>query len=222
MTRARIAFPVVTLFLALALGIAIRAFSRPHVEAHALEPAPPASAERRSTPTLVAVAQPAGAAVQAVDEAEPKPTVLIPQYHPRPPGEWQGMPVDVANPQFCERTEQCGLALSCRDSKCLPCRTGADCLSGEDCVLDHCLRRELIKCKRHADCGRKEEACILSGYSSGARTNDTTRAYCVDTTSGQPQTEDEWKARQPKTEPEPANAPPRPPTTEDDLLQRVR
>src|SRR6185503_20989328 len=105
--------------------------------------------------------------------------------------------VDVSTPQWCERTDQCGLALSCRSNKCLLCQQAADCNGGEDCVLDHCVKRDLIECRASTDCGPAsgKKVCILSGYAAAPRGNEGMRAYCLDTTSGREQTHAEWLAR---------------------------
>ncbi len=224
MRRARIAFPIATLLLALLSGIAFRALSRPRFEGGAShDMAVDDKAPRTRLPSLPAEMEPAETLAQAPAPAaeEKPPEVLRPRLHPRDPKEWQGMLVDVAHPQWCEQTQQCGMALTCRNSQCLPCSSASDCGSGEDCVLDHCVKQDKVECRRNAECGGPSKACILSGYSAGPRGNETMKAYCLDTASGQAQTVAEWQARQPKPDGDGRPQVPTSPTTEDDLLGRL-
>jgi len=104
------------------------------------------------------------------DEA-PKPV-----YHPRDPNEWDGMPVLLDGPP-CEQTEYCGLALACIDQKCSACTADSDCAPGEGCVVEHCLKTELIGCHSYRDCS--PALCILSGFTGGtARGNEDMTSYC--------------------------------------------
>ena len=109
---------------------------------------------------------------------------LIPRYHPRAAGEWDGMLVDTSRPQICETSENCGLALACADGRCGPCRRVRDCAVGETCVLDHCLLVDLVECRQKAECPGERQVCALSGYSPDPRGNEVLRAYCLDELSG--------------------------------------
>jgi hypothetical protein len=99
-------------------------------------------------------------------------------FFPRDPGEWQGMLIDSSVQPPCELSEYCGLARACVDGLCTRCTADSQCAQGEGCVLDHCVRQELIGCQRAADCG-SGGLCLLSGYTGGtARGNEDMRAYC--------------------------------------------
>lgn len=113
-------------------------------------------------------------------------STLVPKYHPRAAGEWDGMLVDTSRPQICEKSENCGLALACTEGRCGPCRLDRDCAVGETCVLDHCLLVHLAECRWKAECSGEREICALSGYSPDPRGNEGLRAYCLDELSGTP------------------------------------
>ncbi len=99
-----------------------------------------------------------------------------PMYHQREPGEWDGMPVPLQGPP-CEESQYCGLALACIDQMCVACTADADCAAGEGCVVDHCLKTQLITCRSFHDCPGAH--CILSGVSGGtARGNEDMTSYC--------------------------------------------
>lgn len=68
-----------------------------------------------------------------------------------------------------------------------------DCPSDHACALDHCVVKENVACRARADCG-ENEACVLSGYSSGRRNNDNMKAYCLDLKGGEPQVMPEYPA----------------------------
>lgn len=142
-------------------------------------------------------ALPSEAPATLVAAAPEEPFRLVPVYHPRPATEWQGMLVDVSHQALCERTEQCGLAMSCHEGRCGPCESDADCARGEGCVLDHCVPLEKIECRKRADCGSPQKACVLSGYSPDPRSNAGMRAYCLEERGGRPQvrTPEEEKKR---------------------------
>jgi hypothetical protein len=100
-----------------------------------------------------------------------------PEYHPRDPMEWDGMPVPLQGPS-CETSEYCGLALACVEQMCGACAGDRDCAAGEACVVEHCLRAELITCHSYRDC-EPNQVCILSGITGGtARGNEDMRSYC--------------------------------------------
>lgn len=44
-----------------------------------------------------------------------------PRWHPRPPGEWDGMRVNLNLTPPCEASALCGLARACKGGKCMPC-----------------------------------------------------------------------------------------------------
>ncbi|MEO6599401.1 MAG: hypothetical protein ABIQ16_05975 [Polyangiaceae bacterium] len=99
-----------------------------------------------------------------------------PMYHQRDPGEWDGMPVSLQGPP-CEESQYCGLALACVSQMCVACSADADCAAGEGCVVDHCLKNELISCHSFRDC--PGALCILSGFTGGtARGNEDMTSYC--------------------------------------------
>lgn len=121
-------------------------------------------------------------------EFDPSPPGLAmllgpPRWYPRPPSEWQGMLVNLNLTPHCDSSALCGLARACKDAKCMPCEQDGECADGEACVLDHCVRRELVTCRRSANCLAKE-VCILSGYSNLPRGNEGMRAICVDPAGG--------------------------------------
>jgi len=104
------------------------------------------------------------------------PEAPKPQYHPRDPLEWDGMPVDLIGP-YCEESAFCGLALACVQQMCGACTADEDCAPGEGCVVEHCLKTELIGCRSYRDCGA--ELCLLSGFTGGTpRGNEDMRSYC--------------------------------------------
>jgi hypothetical protein len=96
---------------------------------------------------------------------------------PRDTSEWQGMLVNTAQPAACDVTSRCGLALSCRQGRCLPCRVDSDCSSSEGCALDHCVRSERLHCRSRRECGA-DALCVLTGYSADVRNNATMSAHC--------------------------------------------
>jgi hypothetical protein len=88
------------------------------------------------------------------------------------------MLVNISVKPPCEMSSACGLALACVDNFCGPCTADAQCAQGEGCVLDHCVRQELIGCRHRADCAGGGY-CILSGLTGGTvRGNEDMRAYC--------------------------------------------
>ncbi|MDD9947301.1 MAG: hypothetical protein OXU20_40050 [Myxococcales bacterium] len=99
--------------------------------------------------------------------------------HPRDPHEWQGMMVNLDRQAFCETKSGCGLAMACLEGRCGPCSESGECAEGEACVLDHCLRAELVSCTSRRDCAA-DELCVLNGYSGGgARNNERMRSECM-------------------------------------------
>jgi hypothetical protein len=107
-----------------------------------------------------------------------------PDYYPRPAEEWQGMLVDLSVMPPCESSAGCGLARACVEGTCGPCVADSECAAGEGCVLDHCVRTELIECRRAAECAA-DALCILSGYTGGtARGNEDMRAHCLSSSGG--------------------------------------
>jgi hypothetical protein len=110
----------------------------------------------------------------------------VPHFHPRSPDEWQGMLVDTAMQAICDESRFCGLAMACLGERCGPCSKDADCLSGEVCVLDHCVLSSLARCRTRRDC-QGDAMCVLSGYSSDARGNSDMTASCIPRHGGRPQ-----------------------------------
>jgi hypothetical protein len=131
-----------------------------------------------------------GAAIDGPDPSTPEaPTTEFdralgpPRWHPRAPGEWDGMLVNLNVTPPCESPAGCGMARACKSGKCMPCEADVECASGESCVLDHCVRSANVSCRQRADC-QSRSVCILSGYSSGVRGNEDMRAYCLALESG--------------------------------------
>jgi hypothetical protein len=145
-------------------------------------------------------------AAAGVDDAKPpaparnaRPKPPSPNLKPRAEGEWQGMLVDLSVAPTCETTAHCSMAQVCRAGRCLPCERDGECVVGEVCVLDHCVRKELTTCRSANDC--QGVPCVLSGYSSGARNNAETRSYCANPESGQPHVEEDGPQDDPRPEP---------------------
>jgi hypothetical protein len=106
-----------------------------------------------------------------------------PSYRARAAEEWQGMLVDEVRQAECDGTARCSLALACVASRCGACRSDSDCLGEEGCVLDHCVLRDRIDCKRRRDCGADEQ-CVLSEFGTDARGNATMNAFCRPNSGG--------------------------------------
>jgi hypothetical protein len=102
-----------------------------------------------------------------------------PRYQQRPPGEWDGMLVNLAVTPPCEVGSPCGLARACIKGVCTACVTDGDCLRGESCVLDHCVLSDRVGCRSSKDCENSVH-CVLSGYSPDPRSNGTMRSHCVE------------------------------------------
>lgn len=100
--------------------------------------------------------------------------------------EWQGMPVERGGRIFCNDASTCGLARACVDKRCDGCTDDLYCAPGERCVLEHCLRAELVECASRRDCPG-DELCALSGYSSDPRGNASMHAHCLPLSGGQDQ-----------------------------------
>ncbi len=108
-------------------------------------------------------------------------------YSSRPDDEWQGMPVDeTRETAACHSKIGCGLGLACVGGRCVGCAYDDDCMEGEQCVLQHCLKQELVTCVGRADCEAGEK-CILSGVSAGPRGNETMSSSCLSKTTEIPQ-----------------------------------
>lgn len=72
------------------------------------------------------------------------------------------------------------MARACVDGQCIPCRKDDECLLREVCVLDHCIRKELMGCRSRADCRGEDSLCVLSGYTSmDLRGNAEMTASCL-------------------------------------------
>ena len=121
----------------------------------------------------------------------------IAQYFPRAESAWQGMPVDMNLRQECSTTAECSDWLVCwSDGRCGPCGDDQPCLSGETCVLDHCVADGAYACGDNSDC-RDDEVCILERAGSGStRADGFVRSICVGPGGGE----------EPRTEP--SEAPP--------------
>jgi hypothetical protein len=106
----------------------------------------------------------------------------------RPADEWQGMLVRMDTQPECETADTCGLALACIAGRCGPCRRDSDCLSGERCALDRCVRAQAFGCASHRDC-RGDELCVLNGVSTDLRGNATMTSRCLAPRGGEPAAE---------------------------------
>ena len=87
------------------------------------------------------------------------------------------MLVNIAEVAECGDDGFCGLALACKQGKCGPCVRDEECLSGEVCVLDHCMQDESVDCESSSQCP-DGHACVLSGYSTDVRGNSDMKAFC--------------------------------------------
>jgi hypothetical protein len=149
--------------------------------------------------------QPSAAPAIAEDNVAPAPRLSLPTspeppraataaprhadtYASRPSGEWQGMPIDLTRSPPCDASEHCGLARACVNGVCTACDDDSDCTSSEGCVLGHCVQKSLMHCRSKRDCGA-DEMCILSGYSSDARGNESMTSVCNPSSGGKEQRE---------------------------------
>jgi hypothetical protein len=165
----------------------------------------PPSLDRRQLQAEVATAPaetrpiPQALAAPAETTAAPRLDLTVARYKPRPPGEWDGMLVDLSRQPYCSDTAHCSLARACKSGHCAACETDTDCMANERCVLDHCVLDDKVRCRRKVDCGANG-MCLLTGYSRGLRSNEDMEAACVEIVGGD-------KLRPP--------APPAPPDTRD-------
>jgi hypothetical protein len=160
-------------------------------------------------PAASASGSPAGAPSPAMSAAQL--ATAPPRFQTRAPGEWDGMQINLNVTPPCDTSAICGLARACVGGVCSGCKRDDDCVRGENCVLDHCVKNELIECRGTKDC--TAGVCILSGYSSTPRGNDGMKAYCVDNAGG--------------SQPPPAPVGPpikdtRPSLPDDDLMKAAR
>jgi hypothetical protein len=93
------------------------------------------------------------------------------------------MLINLAALPPCEQTSMCGLARACIDGVCNACRMDSDCEAEEACVLDHCLRRNLVSCRSRRNC-HPGETCVLSGFSADLRGNREMYSKCIGNTGG--------------------------------------
>jgi hypothetical protein len=168
---------------------------RPHETAPVAAPPPPVPV---GSPGAAPAAVPSTASVAAELPAAPQ------RLHPRDPGEWQGMLVDLSRRPPCGQSARCGMALACReDGLCGPCRTDGDCAVGEGCVLDHCVPSAQVGCRRRADCAGEDAVCLLTGYSADPRGNAGMRSECLEKKGGRDRTAGEPEPHfEPAPEPE--------------------
>jgi hypothetical protein len=120
-------------------------------------------------------ASPRGAVIQSAATREV--ALEASNYKQRPPGEWEGMLVDLTKAPPCERSSDCQMALACVNGHCTACESASTCAAGETCVLDHCVLSELVACRSTRDCGERGR-CLLSGYSNDLRGNGEMHAVC--------------------------------------------
>lgn len=108
--------------------------------------------------------------------AHPEPSE---EFVQRPPGEWRGMLLNEAWTWPCSEQEPCTNARACVEGRCVACRADDQCLSGEVCVLDHCLEQQATECRSFQDCDEQDALCVLSGTTPGARRgNEQMTSYC--------------------------------------------
>ena len=152
-----------------------------------LERTPPKPAQAPPSPVAAGDAD-AGILVEN-EEGTEEPEFGQPIFYPRDPREWQGRLVDLSMQAICGDTGFCGRAMACLPAgKCGPCRLDRDCLTGERCVLDHCLKSAQVRCTRRANCkrpanklDRNKDYCLIrnDGKSDDdARGNSSLWAVC--------------------------------------------
>ena len=184
LTRGRLAL-IATALVFNALALLISARSSEVLDDVANEEAAPVVTAAALAPTKVSA--------QPIERAELRPAAAPPaarpralaqaSYQKRPPGEWEGMLVDLNNRPSCSSTERCAFGLSCKEGRCLPCAGDNECLQGEACVHDHCLPKEQVGCRKRADC-EGDSQCIISGYSMTIRGNEAMKSTCISLNSG--------------------------------------
>ena len=126
------------------------------------------------------------------------------------------MLVDLTFRQVCSDSSVCGLALACKtDGRCGPCERDNECSPGEVCVLDRCLLESLVLCRTASDCP-EDHLCVTSTFAPGRRGNQTMRSFCLASSGGREQTEEDSIE---DVEHEPADPIPVRPS---DLLERLR
>ena len=83
-------------------------------------------------------------------------------------------------PIFYHRDVEVGMkvAAACVEGLCGPCESDSDCALREVCVLDHCVKRDNVRCRSRRDCASRDEYCLLTGFSSDPRGNGEMRAIC--------------------------------------------
>jgi hypothetical protein len=104
---------------------------------------------------------------------EPRPPS---RFHVRAAEEWQGMLIDVAFTPPCYEGF-CQNALACIANQCGPCESDSQCLTGEACVLDHCILAEHVACRHARECSPRE-TCMLTGLSEDLRGNADLKSVC--------------------------------------------
>ena len=75
----------------------------------------------------------------------------------------------------------CGLGGGVRRGRCMRSEQDRQCVTDGVCVLEHCLLDELVSWRSAAQCADANSKSVLSGYSSGPRGTEGTRAECVST-----------------------------------------
>jgi len=192
----RVLLAVVLLVCGVLLGIALRHSNRRSTDPDMVR----ADEEETARPFDGGGRRPASRALPSVPTAAEQPSSSAPEaagpgvepapaYRQRPPGEWQGMLVNLAIHPECTSSSGCGLARACREGRCWHCLADGDCAPGEVCVLDLCLRSENVTCKRRSDCP-EGQLCALSGFSPDPRNNGLTRSFCSGSAAPRKQ---EWK-----------------------------
>jgi len=108
--------------------------------------------------------------------------------YPRDPQESQRWRLDTQFTMRCETTIDCCAAKACVKGICTGCSSSDDCLSGESCVIDHCIPSENSQCNTRHDC-ESGQLCVLQrsnpparrgSFQSGAdcRNNSTYSSSC--------------------------------------------
>lgn len=149
---------------------------------------PPKPAPTRAETYVPAPSTPPKAPAVPAPEVQARLAGALPpsQFHPRDPGEWQGMKVDLTLQPPCMESAHCGQAMACNrvTNRCGPCSLDSDCGSTEACVLDHCLPADKVTCRSRLDCA-DDALCVLSGLSADARGNRDMSSSCRSSQLGQ-------------------------------------
>lgn len=121
---------------------------------------------------------------------------------PRDSTEWQGMLIEPSTLQEeCDGPTSCGMAMACKNRRCLPCKEDTDCAFGESCAIQHCVLTSKTDCRSRSDCSDPEDVCALSGYSSDPRGNSQMTATCLGKSGGAARTGEDRSYRSTQLQP---------------------